>query len=288
MPDQAQTLREGPPQRQNAPPPVRVLSFTSGKGGVGKTNVVVNLGYALAKMGKRVMLLDADLGLANIDVVLGLAPRYNLQHVLSGERSLREILVDGPAGMRILPAASGVQELVDLSDAQRLLLLSEFDVLGEKLDVLLIDTGAGISRNVTYFNIAAQDIVVVTTPEPTAITDAYALIKVLSQKYRVPSFKVLVNTVDGEREGKQVFRKLSAACDRFLGVSLDYLGYILIDENVSQAVRQQRALQEIMPRSPASRCMRELAQRLLQMPTSSFLSGGVQFFWRYLLEGERR
>ncbi|MFQ6112343.1 MAG: flagellar synthesis regulator FleN, partial [Nitrospinota bacterium] len=148
--------------------------------------------------------------------------------------------------------------------------------------------GAGISRNVTYFNIAAQDIVVVTAPEPTAITDAYAMTKVLSQKYRVPCFKILVNMVEAEGEGKEVFRKLSAACDRFLNISLDYLGYILVDENLSQAVRQQRALQELKPRSPASRCMRELAERLLKMPRSSFLSGGVQFFWRSLLKGEPR
>ncbi len=288
MPDQAQTLREGPSEQQGDQPPVKVLSFTSGKGGVGKTNVVVNLGYALAEMGKRVMLLDADLGLANIDVLLGLSPRNTIQHVLSGERSLREIILDGPAGMRILPAASGVQELVDLNEAQKLLLLSEFDLLGEKIDVLLIDTGAGISRNVTYFNTAAQNIVVVTAPEPTAITDAYALIKVLSQKYRVPSFKVLVNIVENEGEGKDVFRKLSAACDRFLDVSLDYLGYIMVDENLPQAVRQQRVLQELIPRSRASRCVRKVAKRVLEMRGSDFLPGGVQFFWRQLLQGTHR
>ena len=160
--------------------PIRVISVTSGKGGVGKTNVVTNLAMALASAGQKVLVWDADLGLANIDVLLGLKPEFNIQHLLNGEKSLREILVEGPGGFKIMPASSGIQELSHLGEGQKVRLLSELDEYDDDLDYLLIDTGAGISSNVMYFNMAAQERIVVVTPEPTSITDAYALIKVMS------------------------------------------------------------------------------------------------------------
>jgi flagellar biosynthesis protein FlhG len=262
---------------------VKVLSFTSGKGGVGKTHIVVNLAYALQRQGARVMILDADLGLANVDVLLGLAPRFTIQHVLEGHKSLDEILVPGPAGMRILPAGSGVQEMAELDESQRLQLLSVLDGLEDEIDYLLIDTGAGISSNVMYFNVAAQDIIVVATPEPTSITDAYALMKVLSTKYAEKHFKVLMNAVSSETDAKEAFRRLSVVAERFLNISIDYLGHILHDTSFSQAVRQQKALLELYPSSVAARCFHRLARQVLETPPTAHPKGNIQFFWQQLL-----
>jgi len=262
---------------------VKVLSFTSGKGGVGKTHIVVNLAYALQSLGARVMLLDADLGLANIDVLLGLAPRFTIQHVLEGQKTLADVLVTGPAGMLILPAGSGVPELAELNDSQRLQLLTVLETLEHDIDFLLIDTGAGISANVMYFNVAAQDIVVIVTPEPTSITDAYALMKVLSTKYDEKHFKVIMNNVAHATEAKDAFRRLNLVTERFLNISIDYLGFILHDTSFSQAVCQQKALLDLYPSSAAAQGFRTLAQRLLATPEMAHPKGGIQFFWQRLL-----
>lgn len=268
---------------QDAGPSVKVLSFTSGKGGVGKTHLVVNLAYALRRLGARVMILDADLGLANIDVLLGLVPRFNIQHVLTGQKTLTEVLVEGPEGVLILPASSGIQDLVQLTEGQRLQLLTELDALEHTLDFLLIDTGAGISANVMYFNMAAQEIVVVVTPEPTSITDAYALMKVLATKHAEKNFKVIMNAVTSAAEAKEAFRRLSMVAQRFLNVSIDYLGFVVYDVAFSQAVRQQRALLELYPGCAAARCFRSLAQRVLEAPGVTHSKGNIQFFWKQLL-----
>ncbi len=294
--DQARTLRhlaevvrarhdgeEGTAQEQVFFPQVKVMSFTSGKGGVGKTHMVVNLAYALRCLGARVMILDADLGLANVDVLLGLAPRFNIQHVLAGQKTLAEVLVEGPAGMLILPASSGVQDLVDLTEGQRLQLLAELDALETQLDFLLVDTGAGISANVMYFNMAAQDIVVVVTPEPTSMTDAYALMKILSTKYAEKNFKVVLNAVANAAEAKDVFRRLSTVAERFLNISLDYFGFVVYDTAFSQAVRQQKPLMGLYPVSVAAGCFRNLAQRMLEAPSIGHSKGNIQFFWQRLL-----
>jgi flagellar biosynthesis protein FlhG len=262
---------------------VKVLSFTSGKGGVGKTHMVVNLAYALRRLGARVMILDADLGLANVDVLLGLVPRFNIQHILTGQKTLTEVLVEGPAGVLILPASSGIQDLVQLTEGQRLQLLTELEVLEHEIDFLLIDTGAGISANVMYFNMAAQEIIVVVTPEPTSITDAYALMKVLATKYSEKNFKVVMNAVTSAAEAKEAFRRLSMVAQRFLNISIDYLGFIMYDNAFSQAVRQQRALLELYPSCAAARCFRSLAQRVLETPGVVHSKGNIQFFWKQLL-----
>jgi flagellar biosynthesis protein FlhG len=185
--------------------PVRVISVTSGKGGVGKTNVVTNLALALAKAGKQVLIWDADLGLANIDVLLGLKPEFNIHHLLNGEKSLNEILVEGPNGVRIMPASSGIQELASLGEGQKVRLLAELDEYDDDLDFLLIDTGAGISGNVMYFNMAAQERIVVVTPEPTSITDAYALVKVMCTRYNQKRFSILPNQVTGPQGSQERF-----------------------------------------------------------------------------------
>ncbi len=263
----------------------RVLCFSSGKGGVGKTSVVINLAMALGKMGKKVLILDADLGLANVDVMLGLIPKYTIQHVFSGERSLEEILVTGPGGMLILPAGSGVPELANLNEGEKLLLLNEMEGLSSRIDAMLIDTAAGISENVLYFNLAAQQRIIIATPEPTSITDAYALIKVLSKRHQVKDFSILVNWADSQREAENVYKQLSMVADRFLGLlSLDFLGYIPKDSNVPKSVRYQKALLETHPGSKASRGFERLAKNILNDRCKTNVDGNIKFFWEHLLK----
>ncbi|HEY4706962.1 MAG TPA: MinD/ParA family protein [Thermodesulfobacteriota bacterium] len=264
-------------------PGTRVISVSSGKGGVGKTNSVANLAIAFSRLGKRVLLLDADLGLGNLDVLLGLAPRFNIGHLLRGEKTIEEVLVDGPEGVKILPASSGVQELTDLSTEERLSLASHLEGLEELFDIMIIDTGAGISSNVLFFNVSAQEIMVVVTPEPTSITDAYALMKVLLNKHGERRFKLLVNEVKSRREGQDVYRKISLAAERFLNISVEYIGCVLLDENILKSVIRQKAVIELYPESKASQCYQEIAREICDLPVQSGLKGGMQFFWRQFL-----
>jgi len=286
MMDQAGTLRSM--LRKRVKPGsdgnlIQVIAVTSGKGGVGKTNVVANLGYVLTRLNKRVLILDADIGLANLDVLLGLTPKYNLQHVLNGERSISEVVISGPGGMKILPASSGVQELSNLNKAQKLCLLSEMNSLHDETDFLLIDTSAGISSNVMYFNLAAEDILVVASPEPTSITDAYAMMKILFLKYSENHFKLLINSVKSAEEAKEVFHNLSLVAQKFLNLSIDYWGYILQDEHVVKAVRRQKALIELYPNSPASRCFYDLAKKVCENQPDTNSRGNIRFFWSQIL-----
>ncbi len=287
--DQAATLRTAAQKDAGSAKPIRVIAVTSGKGGVGKTNLVTNMAIAMGRMGKNVLVFDADLSLANVDIILGLAPDYHIGHVFSGERRLEEVLVEGPAGIKILPASSGVHELTLLADWQKMALLEQMDSLGDRLDVLFIDTAAGIGSNVIYFNLAAQERVVVVTPEPTSITDAYALIKVLFTRHQEREFKILVNETRSEKEGKEVYRKLVSVADRFLtGVSLDYLGHVPLDASLPKAVRRQEAVVEIFPESPASRQIVQLARDLLNSPQRARLEAGMRFFWKRLFEAQAR
>ncbi len=266
------------------PEPVRVMAMSSGKGGVGKSNMVVNLALAFDKMRKRVLILDADLGLANVDVLLGLTPRYNISHVLSGEKKMKEVLVNGPGNIRIMPASSGVQDLTRLTEDQKLLLLEMLDDLESEIDILLIDTGAGISDTVLYFNLAAQEKIVVITPEPTSLTDAYALIKVLYTRYGERHFKVLANQVKDEKMGKSIFSKISAVADHFLdGLSLDYIGCVPYDANLPMAVIQQKPLMQVYPNSPACKALMVIAARIQRNPPQTN-QGTIQFFWKRLLK----
>ena len=263
---------------------VRVISVTSGKGGVGKTNVVANLAQALSHSGKRVLILDADLGLANMDVLLGLNPRFTLQHVLRGEKRLEEIILDAPGGFKVLPSASGIQEMTELDQSQRLLLLDELDALQDGIDVLLIDTAAGISANVMYFNFAAMEKIVVVTNEPTSLTDAYALIKVLSSKYQQKKFKILVNEARDESEAERIFRHLSQVVDKFLGSpSMDYLGWIPFDKCIPRAVRKQQTVLTLFPDAPASKRIVMIADRLADSVDHLDFEGDIKFFWQKLL-----
>ena len=263
--------------------PVRVMSVSSGKGGVGKSNVVINLSVAFDRLGLRTLIMDADLGLANIDVLLGLTPKYNMSHVLSGQKRLEEVLVDGPGGVKIMPASSGVQELTRLTDEQKLLFLEMLDELETDIDVLLIDTGAGISDTVLYFNLAAHERIIVVTPEPTSLTDAYALIKVLYSKHGERHFRILVNLAANESMGKSIFAKLSKVADHFLdGLSLDYLGTIPHDTSVTKSVMQQRPVLEAFPETQASKAFMRIAE-IVRNDRPNANQGSIQFFWKRLL-----
>ena len=265
-------------------PTTRVLAVTSGKGGVGKTAVVANTAVLLAQMGKRVLILDADLGLANIDVVFGLAPGKNLTHFFSEEMELDEIMADGPAGIKILPAGSGVQRFTRLDSRQKMRLLEALDSMHNDFDIVLIDTEAGISENVTYFNTAAQEILVVTTPEPTAITDAYALMKLLSTQYHEKHFNLIANCVRSEEEGMDVFRKLTMVADRYLDISIEYLGSIPTDPQMVDAIRQQQVIVELFPTSKISQAFDSLARTIADEPRHMEPKGSIQFFWKRLLD----
>ena len=229
--------------------PVQVIAVTGGKGGVGKTNVSVNLSLALAELGRRVMLLDADLGLANVDVLLGLTPKRTLADVIEGRCELRDVLLQGPGGIRIVPAASGTQSMVHLSPAQHAGLIQAFSDIGDNLDVLVIDTAAGIGDSVVSFVRAAQEVLLVVCDEPTSITDAYALIKLLNRDYGMNRFRVLANMAQSPQEGRNLFAKLTKVTDRFLDVALQYVGAVPYDESVRKAVQKQRAVYEAFTRS---------------------------------------
>jgi flagellar biosynthesis protein FlhG len=262
----------------------KVISVTSGKGGVGKTNVVANLAYAFTQLGKKVLVIDADLGLSNIDVLLGLSPRYTIEHFFKHEKTLSEILIKGPGGMSILPASSGVSDLAHLDETQKLFLLNEIDSLSDHIDLLLIDTGAGISSNVLYFNLVAQESIVISTSEPTSITDAYALMKVLFKQFKKKDFQLLINLVPSDEEAKEVYKKISRVADRYLAsLSIHYLGFIPIDEKLPVAVKQQRPVLEVFPKAPSSRRLFAVAKLLLEQPQKTQTPGGLQFFWKQFL-----
>jgi len=264
---------------------VRVISISSGKGGVGKTSITANLAYELSKRGQRVVILDADLGLANIDILLGLTSKYNIKDVILGEKSLKEILIDAPGGFKVLPASSGITELTHLDLSQRMNFMEDIEELNDDIDIMLIDNAAGISDNVLYFNVAAQEQIIVITPEPTSITDAYALIKILVKKYDEKSFLLLINQTKSEKEALTIYKHFVTIVERFLGsLSLDYLGYIPKDEKVSKAIRQQKPLLACYPGALASIAIKNLAASILNLDTTPKPDGNIRFFWKKLLE----
>ena len=261
-----------------------VISITSGKGGVGKTNLSANLACCLAREKKNVVLLDADLGLANVDVVLGLTPKRNLFHLFHEGAQLSDVIVDTPYGFKILPASSGVTEMLSLSAGQKITLLEAMDELEDAVDYLLVDTGAGINENVMYFNLAAQERLVVLTPEPTSLTDAYALIKVMQQNHNVHDFRVLVNLASDEKSSKDIFRRLYTVCDHFLsGISLDYVGMIPRDPAVRKAVIAQVPFCIQEPNCPACLALTKVAKTIQTWEVPNTLDGNIKFFWKRLL-----
>jgi len=258
----------------------RVMAITSGKGGVGKTNVVAGLAMSLAEMGQRVVVLDADFGLANIDILLGLSPTHTLEHVLRGEKLLEEILVDGPMGIKVIPASSGIQELTRLDAASELRLIQGLQRVAEGQDWLLIDTAAGIHDSVIKLLMAAQEVLLVTTPEPTSLVDAYAMVKVVHLRDPKKPLWLLVNNAQSETEAEETIEQLQAATQRFLGRELQVLGLVPSDPFLLQAVRQQRGVVEVFPQAPSALAFRTVADQLKKkVPLQK---GGFASFWKQL------
>ncbi|MFT3931516.1 MAG: MinD/ParA family protein [Spongiibacteraceae bacterium] len=258
--------------------PVQVIAVTGGKGGVGKTSVSINLSVALAQMGRRVALLDADLGLANIDVLLGLSAKHTLEDVLKGTHSLLDIMLTGPSGVRIIPASSGTQHMAQLGSAEHAGLIHAFSEVGEQLDVLIIDTAAGITDSVVSFVRAANEVLVVVCDEPGSITDAYALIKLLNRDYGLTRFRVLASMTRTAQEGQSLFNKLLQVSERFLDATLQYVGAIPFDDNLRKAIQRQRSVMEMAPRSKAAQAFQSLAEKVDRWPLPSTPRGHLEFF----------
>lgn len=256
----------------------KVIAVSGGKGGVGKTNISVNLAIALAMQNKKVMLFDADLSLANIDILLGLNVEKNLYHVINGSAELRQIIVKGPKGIKIIPAASGLQRMLYLSDAEHMGLINAFSEITHDIDYLLIDTAAGISNQVMNFSQAAHEVIVVVCNEPTSITDAYALIKLMNRDYGVKRFQILANMVRHEHEGRDLFFKLSKTTDRFLDASLNFCGTLPYDDFLRRAVQQQKSVVDAYPGSRSAIAFKRLAQQITYWPDPDISEGNIGFF----------
>ena len=279
MNDQAAGIR-----RMASKKPVQVIAVSSGKGGVGKTNVSVNLSLAMVEAGQRVLLMDADLGLANVDLLLGLRSEYNLSHVISGERSLEEVVVDGPEGLKIIPAASGMQMMSELSPGEHAGVIRSFSDLSMPLDVLVVDTAAGISDGVVSFVKASNEVIVVVCNEPTSLTDAYALIKVMSEDHGIQKFNILANSVRDPQEGIKLFKKLSRVTDYYLDVTLNFIGAVPYDEYLVKAVKKQHAVLQSFPQSPSSIAFRKIARTVMSWPVPQSASGHLEFFVERLIK----
>jgi flagellar biosynthesis protein FlhG len=258
--------------------PVQVIAITGGKGGVGKTSVAVNLATALARLQKRVVLLDGDLGLANADVFLGLSPRFTLEHVLSGERTLDEVLLTAAQGFQLIPAAAGAPKLAQMGVAEHLGLVRAFGALATRLDILIVDTAAGLSHSVLQFSQAAQQVVVVVCDEPASITDAYAIVKVLSRDHGVGRMRVLANQIRPPGTGRDLFQRFERVTTRFLDVTLEYAGEIPDDDFLRRAIRSQRSVLEEAPGSPAAKAFKKLAAHVDGWPVAAGPRGNIEFF----------
>ncbi len=282
MNDQAKRLREIVNNKRQKL--AKIISFTSGKGGVGKTNVVVNLACVLAEYGKRVIVLDADMSLANIDLLFGIAPQYTLYHVIFGEVNLKDIIVEGPLGIKIIPASSGMEELANLDEATRQRFIHEFKKLESEADYLFIDTPAGIAQNVISFLLASDEVVVITTPEITAMADAYAIIKVTAS--RRPDLKIylLLNMVSEGENGEEVAQKIQNMVRQFLGVEVENLGFIYQDNVVRRAVQERKPFVLLQPDSLASGCIRDIARKILKFEEAE---KKMDLFERIIAEREK-
>jgi flagellar biosynthesis protein FlhG len=274
------TTAAGPAKR------TKTIAITSGKGGVGKTSVAVSLSIALAQGGRtKVTLLDADLGLANINVIMGIIPQFNLYHVIKGKKKLKDIVIEVPEGIRIIAGASGFHQLANLDIKQRKEFIDEFATL-EGDDYMIIDTGAGVSQNVLSFVIAADEVIVITTPEPTAITDAYGIIKSIASQTNEKTIKLVVNRVSSVSEGKRVAQRIISIASQFLNIKIESLGFIFDDEAVSKAVRAQKPFIVSYPKSKPAVCVQMIADRIANRESEVSKGGGLSSFLKNLFKGE--
>jgi len=267
-----------PAMRHVTTHPVQVIAVTGGKGGTGKTTIAVNLATALALAGRRVLLFDGDLGLANVDVLLGLRPRCTVEQVLQGERRLEEIIVETRAGVQVIPAASGVGRLAALGAAERTALIHAFSSLPQACDTLIVDTAPGIAESVLHFSQAAHEVLVVVRDEPASLTDGYAVIKVLSREYGVRRFRVLVNMSHADGQAAELFRRLQRVTDRYLDVQLDYVGEVPDDVCLGKAVQAQRTVVEAFPGCRSARAFKRLAVAVDKWAMPPIPTGRLQFF----------
>lgn len=261
----------------------RVVAITSGKGGVGKSNLTANLAFAIARLGKNVLALDADLGLANLDVIFGIRPTFTLYHAIKGKKDLVDTLLAAGPGVRFVAGGSGIQELADMDQETRRALIENLRKLESYADVLLLDTGAGLSSNVTSFVMAADEVLLVTTPEPTAMADAYGVLKTLAAQGEtrpLPEIRLVVNRVRDPQEGGMVAARIKKVAREFLDLELSYLGYVLDDKVVSRAVRDQRPFMRAYPNSLAAACVSSLAASLYDLPVEAPHANGATFFDR--------
>jgi len=259
---------------------VRTIAVTSGKGGVGKTNIAANMATILRRYKKKVLLIDLDLGLANIDILLGIHPEFTLQDVIEGRKEVKDIIVKGPDGIMIVPASSGIEEFANLSENHKERLYRGFSSLDEDVDIVIVDTGAGISPDVLNFVLASNEILLVTTPEPTAITDAYAMIKVLSRKRENMKIKLFVNYSSSREEAELTMKKITLVSQRFLDVNLEFVGYMLQDPNVSIATRYQKPFVKEYPNTKATSCLCKLVTTLLNNSNNDAQSLGIEDYFR--------
>lgn len=265
---------------------VKVIAVTSGKGGVGKTNVSVNLACQLARQGQRVLLMDADLGLGNVDIMLGLRPKWNLSHVIEGKCDIADIVIKGPHGIAILPAASGVKKMAELGAGQHASLVRALSALNDEFDVMIVDTAAGIADSVVTFSQASQHVMVVVTDELTSMADAYALIKVLNREAGIRRFKILRNMVDSQQQAREGFQRLDDVARRFLDVTLEYVGFVPRDPFLIKADSQQKAVSELYPGAESSLAFRRLADTVNKWEAASGPSGHIAFFVERMLDTE--
>lgn len=268
--------------------PVKVIAVSAGKGGVGKSNISINLSLALAALQKKILLLDADLGLANIDIMLGLTTQYNLSHVINGKIALAEAIVDGPGGIKIIPAASGTDYMTQLNACQHAGIINAFNELTEVFDYMIIDTAAGISDTVLSFASSAQELIVVVCDEPTSITDSYALIKVMRKRYGWDNFHIVTNMVKSNALGRELFQRIYRVAEQFLDVKLHHLGSIPFDNCIHQAVKKQRAVLLEYPDSLATKSFEHMAKVLEKWPFTFELGGNTSFFLeKFVAEGQK-
>jgi len=288
--DQAEVLRRMI-QQSEPKPAARVITVTSGKGGVGKSNISINLAIQMSRLGKRVVVFDADFGLANIEVMLGVRPQYNMADLMFKGKELKDIITDGPENIKFISGGSGIQELAKMTRDQVLYLTRKLAELDEYADIIIIDTGAGIADSVLEFVVASSEVLLVATPEPTSITDAYALLKALNRKKEFSkthtTIKMIANRVTNQEEGLHLYEKMNVVVNKFLNIPLEYLGAVPFDDQIRKAVMRQKPISVTNPEAASAKALKMVTQKLLDMEMDEEKKGnGISLFFSNLIRGK--